>query len=65
MRIRARLRKTGDSLGITVPANITRAYRLRAGDAVVWDIEGDEAKVQFVRVTTNDELIERVKEAAE
>jgi antitoxin component of MazEF toxin-antitoxin module len=64
MQFRAILRRTGGSLALTVPADIARVYRLRVGDAVVWNIGEDETKVQFFRVTTNDEPAEQEQEAA-
>ena len=50
---------------MTVPAKILRAYRLGVGDVVVWDIGEDEAKVQFLRVTTMVEPVELGTEATE
>jgi antitoxin component of MazEF toxin-antitoxin module len=65
MKIKATLRRTGGSTMMTVPAEILRAYRLGPGDAVVWDIEGDEAKVVFLRVRTSVEPAEKELAAAE
>ena len=46
------LRKVGASLFLTVPVEIVKAYRLSAGDSILWDIQSDnEAKVKFFRVT--------------
>jgi antitoxin component of MazEF toxin-antitoxin module len=61
MKVELTLRKIGGSLFVTVPANIVRAYRLRPGDSVVWDMED----IQFFRVTTSIEPAEREQEAAE
>jgi hypothetical protein len=58
MKIEAILRRVGGSTMMTVPAKILRAYRLGVGDVVVWNIGEDEAKVQFLRVTTTVEPAE-------
>jgi antitoxin component of MazEF toxin-antitoxin module len=64
MKVELTLRKIGGSLFMTVPAQIRHAYRLKPGDSVVLDIEGDEAKLQFFRVTKTVEPAEREQEAA-
>ena len=57
------LRKVGGSLFLTVPADIVRAFRLSAGDGVLWDMEGDVATAKFFRVTETRTPAERVDEA--
>jgi antitoxin component of MazEF toxin-antitoxin module len=56
------LRKTGDSLAITIPVEVVLAYCLSAGDSILWDIGQDEAKVKFFRVTKTMAPAERVEE---
>jgi antitoxin component of MazEF toxin-antitoxin module len=57
------LRKVGASLFVTVPVEVVRAYRLSAGDSILWDIGEDEAKVKFFRVTTSKTEVQREQEA--
>ena len=56
------VRITGDSLAVTIPVDIVRAYRLSAGDSILWDLGEDEAKITFFRVTKTVAPAERADE---
>lgn len=65
MQMKALIRKVSQvAVGMTIPVDVLRAYRLKPGDYVVWDIDGDEAKVQFFRTTISEVPAERVSDTA-
>ena len=60
MQMKAMIRKVSQvAIGMTIPVDVLRALSLEPGDYVVWDIEGDEAKVQFFRTIISEVPAER------
>jgi antitoxin component of MazEF toxin-antitoxin module len=46
-----KLRRNGDSLVMTMPVDLVRAYQLSPGDIVAWDGGWNGATVKFFRVS--------------
>jgi antitoxin component of MazEF toxin-antitoxin module len=47
------LRRVGNSLFLTIPAEFVKAFRLGPGDTVSWDGDENGATIKFFRVTTS------------
>ena len=50
MQMYRTLRQQGNSVGFTVPSKLARAWDLRIGDAVLWEVEGDLVTLRFFKL---------------
>lgn len=68
MQTYMKLRLHGSSsLGMTVPSKLARAWDLRVGDSVLWEVEGDAVTLKFFklpRATASEQQQEAAVDAA-
>ena len=54
MQTYMKLRQQGNSVGFTVPSKLARAWDLRIGDAVLWEIADDIVTLKFSRLSRQE-----------